>query len=139
MVFHWNLGDNKSQVSRILLSILADLSIVVIWMVSARPPISNSSNPLTKPLGLFQVHQLKVISPSLSIAFLVLWQGPSICLFVFFDFYCGPLGRHFFLWSIITRSGLLAEIRWSVCFLKSQRMYYYIIRVSFNRIIEKLL
>ena len=40
MVFHWSLSDTKSpQVSRILLSILADLNKDVVWMVSNRPPI----------------------------------------------------------------------------------------------------
>ena len=35
MVFHWSLSDSKSpQVSRTLLSILADLSNAVVWMVS---------------------------------------------------------------------------------------------------------
>ena len=51
MVFHWNLRDNKSpQVSRTLLSILADVYNVVIWIVSTRPLISKSSCPFTKPL-----------------------------------------------------------------------------------------
>ena len=53
MVFHWSLCDSKSPlVSRTLLSILADLNNAVILMVSARPPISNSSRPFTKPLGI---------------------------------------------------------------------------------------
>ena len=51
MVFHWSLSDSKSpQVSRILLGILAVLSNVVVWMVSARPPTSNSSSPFSNPL-----------------------------------------------------------------------------------------
>ena len=40
------------QVSRTLLRILVDLNHAVVWMISARPPISNSSSPLTKPLGI---------------------------------------------------------------------------------------
>ena len=48
MVSHWSLSDNKpSQVSRILLSILADLSNAVVWMLSALPLISKSSSPCT--------------------------------------------------------------------------------------------
>ena len=44
--FHWGLSDNKSPlVSRILLSILADLSNVVVWVVSTRLLISKSSSP----------------------------------------------------------------------------------------------
>ena len=51
MVFHWSLSDSKSpQVSRTLLSILAVLNSVVIWMVSPRPPTSKSSTPFSNPL-----------------------------------------------------------------------------------------
>ena len=51
MVFHRSLSDSKStQVSRTLLSILADLNNAVIWMASARPLISKSSNPCASPL-----------------------------------------------------------------------------------------
>ena len=34
MIFLWNLSDSKSQVSRALLSIMANLNNVVVWMVS---------------------------------------------------------------------------------------------------------
>ena len=51
MVFHWSLSDSKSpQVSRTLLSILAVLSTVIVWMVSTRPLISKSSSPFNNPL-----------------------------------------------------------------------------------------
>ena len=51
MVFHWSLSDSKSpQVSRTLLSILAVLNNVVVWMVSTLPPISKSSSPYSNPL-----------------------------------------------------------------------------------------
>ena len=51
MVFHWSLSDHKSpQVSRTLLSILAVLNNVVVWMVSTHPPPSKSSRPLNNPL-----------------------------------------------------------------------------------------
>ena len=46
MVFPWSLSDIKSpQVSRNLLSILAVLNNVVVWMVSTRPLTSKSSSP----------------------------------------------------------------------------------------------
>ena len=50
MVFHWSLSDSKSpRMSRTLLSILADLNNVVVWMASTRPLISKSSSPFTNP------------------------------------------------------------------------------------------
>ena len=46
MVFNWSLHESKSlQVSTTLLRILADLNNAIVWMVSTRPLISNSSNP----------------------------------------------------------------------------------------------
>ena len=51
MVFHWSLSDSKSpQVSRTILSILAVLNNVVVWMVSTRPPTSKSSSPFSNHL-----------------------------------------------------------------------------------------
>ena len=51
MVFHGSLSDSKSpQVSRTLLSILAVLSNVVVWVVSTRPLISKFSSPFNNPL-----------------------------------------------------------------------------------------
>ena len=51
MVLHCSLSDRKSpQVSRTLLSILAVLNNVVVWMVSTRPKTSNSSSPFSNPL-----------------------------------------------------------------------------------------
>ena len=38
MIFHWNLSDSKFP----LLSILAVLNNAVVWMVSTRPPTSQS-------------------------------------------------------------------------------------------------
>ena len=50
---HWSLSDSKfPQVSRTLLGILSDLSNTVVWIVSARSPISKSSGLFTKPLGI---------------------------------------------------------------------------------------
>ena len=50
MAFLWSLSDNKSlQVSRTLLSILADPNNAAIWLVSTRPLISKSSSPFNNP------------------------------------------------------------------------------------------
>ena len=52
MVFHWRLRDGKFlQVSGNFLSILAVLNNVLVWMVSSRPSISNSSSRLSNLLG----------------------------------------------------------------------------------------
>ena len=51
MVFYRSLGNSKSpHVSRTLLSILAVLNDVVVWMVSARLLISKPSSPFYNPL-----------------------------------------------------------------------------------------
>ena len=51
IVFHRSLSDSKSlQVSRTLLSILADLNNAVVWMVSTLPLISKSSTLFISPL-----------------------------------------------------------------------------------------
>ena len=51
MVFYWSLRDSESpEISRTILSFLADLNSAVVWMVSIRPLISKSSSPCTKSL-----------------------------------------------------------------------------------------
>ena len=50
MVSHLSLSDKSLQVSRSLLSILADFNNAVVWMVSTRPVISKSSSSCTNPL-----------------------------------------------------------------------------------------
>ena len=76
------------QVFRTLLSILADLSNAVILIVSVRPPISSSSSPFTKSLGNAPSTPITIcITVTLHVPsdFLVLWQGLSICRFLFFS------------------------------------------------------
>ena len=79
-------------------------------MVSAHPPIFSSYSHLTKLLGV-----VSSTCPSFRFLWFLL---------------CGPAGRqsHFFLLAI-TRSGLLAGIKWSVCISKFQRT----LCVSFSR------
>ena len=132
MVFHWSLSDSKSsQVSRTLLSILAVLNNADVWMVSTRPPTSKSSSPFSNPL-------VTVLNAPVTIGIIVtcmfhsFFQFPSevevlILLFTFFQF-SSMVSRDskvdYFassLFFIIIRSGLLAEIRWSLCTLKSHR------------------
>ena len=142
MVFHWSLSYSKSpQVSRTLLSILAVLNNGVVWMISTRPPTSKSSSPFNNHLvtvpkvpitigiivtfmfhsffnSLARSRDLSFFSHSFSF---ILWSAgtaKSTILQIFF-----------FLLLIIIRSGLLAEIRLSVCMSKSHRS----LRVSFSR------
>ena len=140
MVFHWSLSDSKSpQVSRIFLSILVVLNNVVVCMVSTRPPTSKSSSPFSNLLittpkapitigtivtfvfqsffnSLARSRYLSFFSLSFSY---ILWSAgtakSTILHIPFFFFF-------FFLFLlIIIRSGLLVEIRWSVCMSKSHR------------------
>ena len=48
--FYRGFSDKFPQVSGTLLSILAVLNNVVVWMVSTRPPTSKSSSPFSNPL-----------------------------------------------------------------------------------------
>ena len=143
MVFHWSLSDSKfPQVSRTRLRILTVLSNAVVWIVSTRPPISESSRPFNNPL---------VIVPNAPITI------GTIVTFMFHSFF-NSLARsrylsffslyfRFILWSAVTakstilqiflliimRSGLLAGIKWSVCMLKSHRslllLLFYFLRI----------
>ena len=135
MVSHWILSDSKSpQVSRTLLSILAVLNDAVLWMVSTRPPTSKSSCPYNNslvtvpkaPITIGIIVTFKFLSLFISLA-----RSRYLSFFsLSFSFICDQLGQQsrqfckisFFL-LIIIRSGLLAEIRWSVCMSKSQRRF----------------
>ena len=77
MVFLWSLSDSKSsQVTGTLLRILADLYYAVGLMVPTFPLFSpNLPVPVPNHLGLFWVHELQMVSPSLS------------CVIVFFQFH----------------------------------------------------
>ena len=137
MVFHWSLSDSKSPlVSRTLLSSLAVLNKAVVWMFSTRPRNSKSSSPFNSPL-------VTVPNASISIGIIVtfvfhsFFHSPSkvlvlIILFTYFQFYSvvsldskvDYFASSLFL-LITIGSGLLAEIRWSVCISKSHYYYYY--------------
>ena len=111
-------------------------------MVSTRPPTSKSSSPFNNPLvtvpktqitiGIivtFMFHSvfnslarsmyLSLFSHSFSF---ILWSAGTAKLTILQIFF-------FFLLLIIIRSGLLAEIRWSICMSKSHRN----LCVSFSR------
>ena len=136
MVFHWSLSDSKSpQVSRILLSILAVLNNVIVWMVSTRPPTSKSSSPFSNPLvtvpkapitiGIIVTCMFLIFFNSLakstylsffshSFSFIVVKRNSKVYNFA------NSLSFFFFFFFII-RSSLLVAIRWFACISKSQR------------------
>ena len=52
VVFQWSLSDNKSpQLSRTFLSIIADISNAVVYLVWILPPISTSPSLFSLALG----------------------------------------------------------------------------------------
>ena len=92
MVFPSSLSVSKSpQVSRTLLSILADRNNAVVWMVSICPLISKSSSPCTNPLVTVP-RLLITIGITYTYIFHSFFQFSSkfkvlIFLFAFFQFY----------------------------------------------------
>ena len=133
MVFHWSLSDSKfPQVSRTLLNILAVLNNVVVWIVSTHPPTSKSSSSFSNPLVTVPKAPITIgiIVTSMFHSFFNSLERSRYLSFFSHSF-------SFILWStgttksiilqvlffllIIIRSGLLVEIRWSVCMSKSHR------------------
>ena len=91
MGFFWSLSNSKSpQVSRTFLRILADPNNIVVWIVSARPPISNSSSSLSNLLGTVRSTPITI---GITVTFkfysflMSLARSKYFSLFAFFDFY----------------------------------------------------
>ena len=136
IVSHWCLSDCKtSQISRTLLSILAYLINAIVWMVSAHPLISKSFSPFTNHLlietrtpitiGITVIFMFHSFLSSRNLFFFLLL---SISLLYLPEQQIQNIGKFSFL-LIVTRSGRLVEIRWSVFISKSQRS----LCVSFSR------
>ena len=131
MVFHWSLSDSKSpQVSRTLLSILAVLNNVVVWMFSTRLPTSKSSSPFSNPLVTVPNAPVTIgINVTFTFHSFFNSQARSRYLSFFshsFSFILWSAGtakstilQVLFFLLIIIWSGLLAEIRCSVCMSKT--------------------
>ena len=95
MVFHWSLFDSKSsQVCRTLLNILAGLNNEVVWMVSTRPLIYQSSTPFNN-LSVTVSRTPITISINVILMFHSFFnsQARSRYLYLF------SLSFHFTLWS----------------------------------------
>ena len=76
MAFHWSLTDcRSSQVSRTLLSILADLTNTAVWMLLIHSLIFNSSSLFTKRLGT-----IPSIPITIAMSHLIIWISDKVLL-----------------------------------------------------------
>ena len=133
MAFHWSLTDSKyPQVSRTLLTILAVLNNVVVYMVSTCSPASKSSSPFNNPLMTIPKAPITI---DIIVTFMFhIFSNPCQGRGTYPSFhfhsvlYCDQPGQQspefckfsFFLFIIIL-SGQQAEIRWAVCTSRSRR------------------
>ena len=136
IVFQGNLSDSKSaQVSRILLGIPAVLSDVEVWMVSTRPLIFKSSSPFNNSLVTVPKAPIMygiIVTLMFRSFFNSLARSRYLSFFSFsFSFLLWLAGtamstilQILLLLLSTIRSGLLAEIRWSVYMSKSHRSLY---------------
>ena len=111
--------------------ILAVLSNAIVWIVSTRPPTSNSSRPFNNPLVIVPNAPITIgtiITFMFHSFFNSLARSRYLSFFFYFpsDLFFGLPGQQSlqFCWFsfsllIIMRSGLLSGIRWSICILKS--------------------
>ena len=100
----------------------ADINNTVLWMVSVRPPISNSSSSFTKPLGIVPS---ATITNGITVTYMFHSSFSSLARSQYLSWFCflwfslwGQLIQQllFFLLGVtISRSGLLVGIRWPVC------------------------
>ena len=131
MVFHWSLSDSKSpQVSRTRLSALSVLNNVVVSMVSTSPPTSKSSSPFSNPFATVPNAPITIgiiVTCMFHSFFNSLTRSRYLSFFsnfsVLFCFQPGQQSRQFCKFSFFVvdyfKSGLQADIRWSVCMSKS--------------------
>ena len=114
MVFQCGLSDSKSpQVSRNILSILADLDDAVVLMVFTRPHISKSSSPCINPLVTVV---RAVISCGIIVTYILhsfFFQSPSkVRVFILFS-----LSLNFTLWSVGTAKSTICKFFFFCCWL----------------------
>ena len=107
MVFHWSLSDSKSlQVSRTLLSILAVLNNLVVWMVSTRLPNSKSSSPFYNPLVTVPNAPITI---GIIVTFIVhCFFSNSLARLRYLSFFSHPFS--FILWSVRTAKSTILHI-----------------------------
>ena len=133
MVFHWGLSDSKSpQVSKTLLSILAVLNDVVVWVVSTRPTTSKSSSPFSNPsiilpnapitISIIVTCMLHSFFNSLARSrYLFFFSHSSSFILCSAGTTKSTIFKELLFLLIVIISCLQAEIRLSVCMSKSHR------------------
>ena len=132
--FHWSLSDSKSvQLSRTLLSILANLNNAVVRMIFTRLFISKSPSPF---INTFLTVLRAPIIIAINVTFMFLSFFSSLVRSRYLSFFSLPfnfallsagtakstiLQVLFFYLLVIIRSGRLIKIIRSVCNSKSKR------------------
>ena len=145
MVFHRSLNDSKfSQVSRTLLSILADLNNAVVWTVSTRPVISKSSRPWGPiTIGIIVTFMFHSFFNSLARSnYLTLFSHPFNLTLWSAGTSKFPFLQIISFLLIIIRPSRLVKSRWSVWMSKSQRSLcvsfqdrFWYVHIAFVRIV----
>ena len=144
MDFRPSLSDSKCPYGDWILSILADLNNVVVWMVSICPLISKSSRHCTNLLATVPSAPVTI---GITVIFIFHSFFSSLARFMYLSLF--SFFSSFTLWSAETEKSTIrqvpyfccccccccwlsrgpAEIRWSICTSKPQR----ILCVSFPR------
>ena len=113
MVSHWSLSDSKSpQVSRTLLSILADLNKAAVWIVSSRPLISKSSTPC---INLLVTVPKVPITIDIAVTFMFHSFFNSLARSRYLSFF--SLFFNFTLWSVGTVKFTIRQLLFFFCWL----------------------
>ena len=133
MVFHLALSDSKSlQVSRNLLTILAVFNIAVFGWSPLGYQLPKSPRPFINPLVTVPKAPIPIgiiVTFTFHSFFNCRGRGTYLSFYILSVLFCGQPGQQcwhfcrfsFFFLLVIIRSGLQAEIRWSVYMSKSQR------------------
>ena len=128
-----SLESKSPQISGTLLSILADLSNAVVWMVSIFLLIFNSFSPFFKPsgtapsepttIGITSIHMFRGLFSSLArYEYLSIISLPFILTQCLLERQNPQNGKFFFFLVCETRSRLLAETTWSVFILNHREL-----------------
>ena len=99
-----SLESERQQVSRTFLCILASLNNAVVWIASTPPLISNSYNPLTKPLGTIPSAPV-IIGITVTIMFHSFFN--SLARFKYLSIFSFLI---FFLWSAVKAKSTIWQV-----------------------------